>query len=314
MSYQKLLRQMIGVTLVMLLLAGCGAPAATPVSEAPAVTPTPEPPTATFTPIPPTATPVPPTATLTAAPTPTPVPLTAATVIAARGDKEWDLVVMGECLMFRLMPRYAAHLERDLGVKVKIHDWARIELGSSYLLEDLRTDPELRRDIGEAEVVIFDIVPTVFANPANTYSFGSPGACGGTDNQDCLREALKVYKADTDAIIAEIVSLRSPSEALIRTMDTHGFMVKEVKEWKAAGAFEVMNTYIQDANEHVIQVASEHHIPVARVYAAFMGPNGDEDPMDKGYVYDGLHPTEEGADLMAELFRELGYEYAPPEP
>jgi predicted esterase len=71
MSYQKLLRQMIGVTLVMLLLAGCGAPAATPVSEAPAVTPTPEPPTATFTPIPPTPTPIPPTA------TPTPEPPTA---------------------------------------------------------------------------------------------------------------------------------------------------------------------------------------------------------------------------------------------
>jgi hypothetical protein len=213
--------------------------------------------------------------------------------------------------MFRLTPRYAAHLERDLGVKVKIHDWARIELGSSYLLEDLRTDPELRQDIREAEVMIFDIMPAVFANPANTYTFGSPGACGGTDNQDCLREALKVYKADTDAIIAEIVSLRSPSEALIRTMTIYQAMVKELK---AAGAFEVINTYIQDANEHVIQVAGEHHIPVARVYAAFMGPNGDEDPMDKGYVYDGLHPTEEGADLMAELFRKLGYEYAPPEP
>lgn len=218
---------------------------------------------------------------------------------------------MGDCLMFRLMPRYAAHLERDLGVKVKIHDWARGELGSSHLLEDLRTDPELRRDIGEAEVVIFNMGPTALANPANTYSFGSPGACGGTDNQDCLREALKVYKADTDAIIAEIVSLRSPSEALIRTMDIHEFMAMD---WKAAGSFDVINTYKQDANEHLIQVASEHHIPVARVYAAFRGPNGDEDPMDKGYVYDGLHPTEEGADLMAELFRELGYEYSPPEP
>jgi lysophospholipase L1-like esterase len=125
-----------------------------------------------------------------------------------------------------------------------------------------------------------------------------------------LREALKVYKEDTDAIFAELVSLRSPSDALIRTMD----FPLNVKELKATGAFEVINTYWQDANEYVIQVAGEHHIPVARVYAAFMGPNGDEDPMDKGYVFDGIHPTEKGADLMAELFRELGYEYAPPEP
>jgi hypothetical protein len=66
MSYQKLLQQMIGVTLVMLFLVGCGAPPATPVSEAPAATstpvhsvatPTPEPPTAMPTPVPPTPTP-----------------------------------------------------------------------------------------------------------------------------------------------------------------------------------------------------------------------------------------------------------------
>ena len=82
MSCQKLLQQMVGMTLVMLLLVGCGAPAATPVSEAPAATATPVPPTATPTPVPPTPTPtpVPPTATPTPVPptaTPTPVPPTA---------------------------------------------------------------------------------------------------------------------------------------------------------------------------------------------------------------------------------------------
>jgi hypothetical protein len=291
---RKLLQQMFGLTFVLLLLAGCGGAQIAP----------------TATPALPTATPIPPTATLTAATTPTPGPLTAATVIAARGDKEWDYVVLGDSFMWRLMPRYAAHLERDLGIEIIQHDRTWGGEHSSHLLNRLRTVPKLRRDIREAEVVIFNIGFAVFKTSGNIYVFRSPGACGGPDNQDCLREALKVYKADTDAIIAEIVSLRSPSEALIRTMTIYQPMVKELK---AAGAFEVINTYTQDANEHVIQVASEHHIPVARVYAAFMGPNGDEDPMDKGYVYDD-HPTEEGADLMAELFRELGYEYAPPEP
>jgi hypothetical protein len=39
MSRSKLLQQVIAVTLVMLMLVGCGTPAATPVSEAPAATP-----------------------------------------------------------------------------------------------------------------------------------------------------------------------------------------------------------------------------------------------------------------------------------
>ena len=66
MRYQKLLRLMIGVTSVVLLLVGCGAPAATPVSEAPAAASTLGPSTAT--PVPPIPTPVPPML------TPTPVP------------------------------------------------------------------------------------------------------------------------------------------------------------------------------------------------------------------------------------------------
>ena len=63
MSRSILLQQVIAVTLVMLMLVGCGTPAATPVSEAPAATSTPKASTAT---------PEPPTATL--APTETPVP------------------------------------------------------------------------------------------------------------------------------------------------------------------------------------------------------------------------------------------------
>ena len=78
MNYQKLLQQMIGVTLAMLLLVGCDTPPTTLVSEAPAATstsvpsvatptPTPLPPTATLTPVLPARTSEPPTATPTQA-------------------------------------------------------------------------------------------------------------------------------------------------------------------------------------------------------------------------------------------------------
>ena len=93
MNQQKLLQQIIGMTLVASLLGGCGAPAATPtpvvivVTTTPQATPTPvvivvtATPHATPTPVPPTPTPVPPTATPipptpTPAPTNTPVPTT----------------------------------------------------------------------------------------------------------------------------------------------------------------------------------------------------------------------------------------------
>lgn len=66
MRFQTFLQQIISMTLILLFLVGCGAPAATP---------TPVPPTATPTPVPPTATPTPlATDTPTPIPTPTAIP------------------------------------------------------------------------------------------------------------------------------------------------------------------------------------------------------------------------------------------------
>jgi hypothetical protein len=71
-----------------------------------------------------------------------------------------------------------------------------------------------------------------------TFDLGDPGACGGADNQDCLQGDFATYMVDTDGIIAEIVSLRSPPEALIRMQDT--WQIK-VKETRASGSFEMFS-------------------------------------------------------------------------
>jgi len=60
MSNRRLLGSVIGLTLVILFVVGCGA--GTP--EPPTAAPTPAPPTATPTPVPPTATPIPATGTV----------------------------------------------------------------------------------------------------------------------------------------------------------------------------------------------------------------------------------------------------------
>jgi hypothetical protein len=200
-------------------------------------------------------------------------------------------------------------IEQDLGVEVKVHD--RVVGGdhSSSMLVRLRKDSELRELLRQADVITFLIPWQGFSGSAQKRVSGAPGACGGADNEDCLREALEIYLADTDQIFAEIVSLRSPSEALIRAMDTYQHRAGDLKE---SGLWEVVNPYWHAANAHVIEVATSYHIPVAPVYDAFMGVDGVKDPRDLGLlVSDGIHPTQKGQDLMAELFRQLGYEYAP---
>ena len=198
--------------------------------------------------------------------------------------------------------RYANHIEADLGVEVTLHSWCRPSHHSTQLLSLLRDNQELRSDLHEAEVVTFPVSVRYLRDPIRAYG---DGTCGGPDNQECLREALTLYKKDVDAIIDEMLSLRSTSDTIIRSMTYYNWLVND---WKELGYFDDLNPYWVACNQYLVQAASEHNIPVARADLAFNGPNLDEDPSDKGYLSDGQHPNQEGIALMAELVRELGYE------
>jgi len=164
--------------------------------------------------------------TITASPLPTASPPPSQTTDVL----EWDYVAFGESITMDMTYRYAKILEQDLGVTIVLHDWQSPDAHSSNLLEKLRTNEQLRQDLQEAEVITLNIPLGVIANAMRTYAFGEPGDCGGVDNQDCIQEAFSNYMVDTDEIIAEIVSLRSPSESLIRIMDTWQLKVRETKE------------------------------------------------------------------------------------
>lgn len=232
-----------------------------------------------------------------AVPTATPVPPTATPEALS-----WDYVQLGGSVMCTFGSRYAEHIEADLGVEVTLHSCCRPSHHSTQLLSLLRNNQELRSDLYEAEVVTFPVSVRYLKDPIQAYGAGT---CGGPDNQDCLRKALTLYKKDVDAIIDEMLSLRSTSDTIIRSMTYYNWWVND---WKELGYFDDLNPYWMACNQYLVQAASEHHIPIARVDLAFNGPNLDEDPSDKGYLSDGQHPNQEGIALMAELMRELGYE------
>ncbi|MBC8445645.1 MAG: SGNH/GDSL hydrolase family protein [Chloroflexi bacterium] len=199
---------------------------------------------------------------------------------------------------------YAEYIERDLGVEVAVHNWAVGGAGFSRLLDALRNNQELRDAISEAEVI------TIWAFWLNDLrrelSWYNAGYCGGEDNLDCLREGIPSAKAAFDAMIAEILSLRSTTDTIIRIANVGNPFVAE---WKEKGILEDLKRLcIDDVSEYIIQAASEHHIPVVRSYLVLNGPSGDE-PVDKGYLQaDGVHFNPAGHALLAELHRELGYE------
>lgn len=248
---------------------------------------------------------------------PAPTPRTALTAIAEQNSTEWHYVAFGDSTVFYprgsgspaagMIYQYAHMLEEDLGVDIVLNSYASGSGGAEMLIDRVQSSDLVRDAVAAADVVTLQI-PLHNLDPAMRLYRSDPEACGGEDNQDCLREAFGQYKRDTEAIFAEVTALSDPSEVLIRARDTYLFSVGELKE---SGDLEVLNRYWRDAQEHVHAVAEQHGIPVASVYDGFMGPDGTDDPAEKGWMMDDLiHPNEQGAQVMAQLMRELGYEYA----
>lgn len=229
-------------------------------------------------------------------------------MIEETGAEEWTYVTLGDSMNKTYPSILEEMMEEDLGIQIS---YKRRWIGgdhSSYLLQRLRDSESLRQDLHEADIITFDIPYNIFEKPCQFACGVSDEGCEGMTAEQCLAEAAETYMADTDAILAEIAMICDSSKTLIRTMDSYQFFIKESKD---AGSFEMINKYWRECNEHLITEAAKYNIPVIRTYDAFMGESGDEDPRDSNLVYNGKNQTEEGAEIVAKLFHEVGYFYAP---
>jgi len=180
--------------------------------------------------------------------------------------------------------RYAEHLRKDTGVRVQVVNLGQSGQTSPQLLFALRNDPAMRRAIGGAEVVTFNIGINDLGQAGRSYENRS---CGGPQNERCLRAAVKEVEANWDAIIQEILSLRSTDETIIRTAGL-GYTPQ------AEGVFK---PYVSEVNRHIASSAADNSMPYAEVRL-------DE----AGMSQDGVHPNDKGYEVIAERLRGLGYE------
>jgi lysophospholipase L1-like esterase len=229
----------------------------------------------------------------------------------------WDYVALGDSLATGFgafkgyVPRYDAYIETDTGVAVTRTNLGQNGWTSSQLLSALRTDPTFRRATREAEIVTWNIGGNDLRAARNTYK---KGTCGGINNQNCLRAGVAKLKTNWTAITAEVLELRSTENTIVRTMDIYNPYVRTDKvsdTWRNDGGmndFQVFKRYVDKVNYHIATTSSTRGIPYARVYLAFNGTTGAEDPKSKGYLsFDGLHPKDTGHRIIAGELRKLGY-------
>ncbi len=202
----------------------------------------------------------------------------------------WDYVALGDSLAAGVgarrgyVDRFAEHLRNDTGARVRVANLGHSGQTSSQLLYALRNDAAMRRFIGGAEVVTLNIGINDLGHASRSYENGS---CGGAHNEACLRKAVGEVEENWDAVIEEILSLRSTKEAIIRTVGL-GYTPR------VDGVFE---PYLAEVNHHIAASAADAGIPYVEVRLG-----------GEGMSPDGVHPSDEGYRVIAERLRELGYE------
>jgi lysophospholipase L1-like esterase len=225
-------------------------------------------------------------------------------------------VPMGNSLTFTPSPnhfiaRYTAMLEEDFGVDVELLTHTVGAQRTDDFLAQLRTNDSLREDLGDADVVTLLIPNEEWGEPFQT-AVGAggrdPSECGGDDNQQCLRDVIDSYKQYVDQIFDELTAIVDPAVTLIRVQDFYQFGTNQM----TPEAFDITYPYWREGQEYVEQVAGQYGIPVAQVFDDFMGTDGPYiDLVADGLVDpDGMHPTADGAERMATLMHDLGYNLA----
>jgi lysophospholipase L1-like esterase len=228
------------------------------------------------------------------------------TTTTANAPVSLSYVALGDSLAVGLgayrgyVDRYADYIKTDTGAQVDVVNLGQSGETSSELLYALRNGSSLRRALSTANVITFNIGFNDLGRAREAYENGT---CGGVDNQGCLRTAVETFEENWDTIIAELLSLRSTDDTIIRTaglgyapyVDTDE-VLGTLPSNGTVNDFRVFEPYANEANRHIATTATNNGIPYAEVH------------LDKEDISpDGVHPNDEGYEIIADQLRELGY-------
>jgi hypothetical protein len=229
--------------------------------------------------------------------------------------EEWDLVYISDSTGLGVAYRFAKNIERDTGKTVRVHSYAIGGLSALSVLNTLRSAPEdvpagqfesLHADIAEAEVIVFFGNPRGDPSQGGVMMGGMQSCIGSLVPSDCSPEFYAPYIENLKAVYEEILALRDGKPTIIRAVDFYNPIISshrtKIIEVECTACWETFNSAVH-------QAAEAYNILLESVYDAFNGPNHDEDPREKGYIGpDGVHASEEGQQVIADILSEAGYE------
>ena len=243
----------------------------------------------------------------------------AAAPTSSPSTAQWDYVVLGDSAFqapdeaTTVADAQAQLIKRDVGADVKVY-WAYYDgTTSARVLDELRSNESLREAIRSAEVVLFD-VPMGRLKQAIPWDDVAYQPLPGTPQRyrQGMARMLVEYRKDARAIVKEIVALRSPAEASIRSID---LWQMGYSGFRQLGVGAVMHEAWLRMNQAVDKACAAQGVTVVDAYTAFVGHNGRIDPVAAGDILpDQRHLTDKGIAKLAELLHKEGYAEIVPTP
>jgi hypothetical protein len=225
-------------------------------------------------------------------------------------EDAWLYIAMGDSFtgLASWPEQYAAHLEQELGVDILFKDRSKGAQKIIQMLEGIRTDEGLRRYIRQAELITVNYGSDSFRRPVQS---NRDGTCGGTDGQDCLREAFSQAEQDWEAFLDELIALRPPEEAAIVTFMIGVMLVQTTCDW-GSDCWDVGTSYFIDWCDFIEQSATERGIYVVDVNRYFNGEDYRQPTNKDLLLYDGFHLNSDGSAIIVDLLKGLNLDEKPP--
>ena len=241
--------------------------------------------------------------------------------LGVQKGEPWDLLYVSDSTGWGVAEQYAKHIERDLGVTVRVHDSWVGGLSIRTILDALRSKSgdfngqDLHALVRDAEVIV------VFGNPEGSETPGQVWNCPvyQEPTPECLPstacgpETFRNYVANITSVFDEISALRDGRPVILRTTDPY-LPWGPRETWRSCDQEKICLACYGNYADAMHRAAAARKVPIAGLFDAFTGPAHDRE-MPRAYIRDpdpfglpGVHPSDAGAAAIADVLANLGYE------
>jgi len=219
----------------------------------------------------------------------------------------WDLVWFSDSTGWGVADLWGARIEQELGVEVRVHDYATGDLTASLVRTWIEAEGSEHRELlAGADVIV------IFGNPRGSGATSDIGTCVSTSTaprdppQRYTAADFRPYRDLLASIYETVFELRKGQPTIVRAIDMYNPVIAD---WREAGIKAECTAAWEAFSEAIRGTAAEFGVPTASMFDAFNGPNHDEDPREKGFIgSDKQHTTDEGKAAMVEVLHALGYD------